>query len=260
MSTYLPNNALGIDISGWQPGIDWKKVDSAGLSIAFVYIKSTEGTGYFSPEFQAQWIGCKTLTSQPLRSSYHYWHAKMDGKAQANWFLLKSQKGELPPVVDVEDDIGLPESSSQADLINAAASLSNFVTTIQDAWGQSVMIYTGPWFWNRLANAASRLTELCDLWGATYRGGITAPDLPDGWKTWRMWQFASGGQIPGIPGNVDMDYFNGNQAALNAWSGGNPAPITSVLTPAEQHDCLWSWFSTAYPDQVTAWISAHPNG
>jgi lysozyme len=234
----MNERALGIDISGWQPGIDWKKVAGSGLALAFLYIKATEGIAYCSSEFEAQWQGCQGLARPPLRGAYHYWLAKLGGKEQAQWFLLHARKGELPPVLDVEDEQGLPENASQSALVAAASSLLDFVKAVQDAWSQPVMIYTGPWFWNRLANAAGRLAEQCELWGATYREGISAPDLPTGWKTWRIWQFTSRGKVPGIPGNVDMNYFNGSPDDLQAWAAGTQPPQVD-LTLEQKVDILW---------------------
>jgi lysozyme len=41
----------GIDISGWQEGVDWRRAAADG--IAFVYVKATEGVGFVDAKFRA---------------------------------------------------------------------------------------------------------------------------------------------------------------------------------------------------------------
>jgi len=51
--------------------------------------------------------------------------------------------------------------------------------------------------------------------------------VPGGWSTWTFWQRTSSGRVSGIPGDVDMNRFNGTTAQLAklAWtSGGTTAP------------------------------------
>jgi lysozyme len=48
------------------------------------------------------------------------------------------------------------------------------------------------------------------LWVAHHEAD--RPTLPRGWHTWKFWQYliAGAGTVPSIPGEVDLDYYNGN--------------------------------------------------
>jgi hypothetical protein len=43
--------------------------------------------------------------------------------------------------------------------------------------------------------------------------------MPSGWTSWKAWQWSDSGSVPGISGHVDLDLFNGDEAALSAWGG-----------------------------------------
>ena len=62
------------------------------------------------------------------------------------------------------------------------------------------------------------------LWLADY--GVSTPQVPKVWtdagKTWPFWQYAANGTLAGAPDahhNVDLDYFNGDEAALKQFIG-----------------------------------------
>lgn len=92
----------GIDVSSYQPNIDWARVKANGIS--FVYIKATEGTGpypsdsdleaftnsfgsgYHNPEFHSQYIGATNVGV--IRGSYHFARPDISsGAVQAAYFL-----------------------------------------------------------------------------------------------------------------------------------------------------------------------------
>ncbi|KAG5646348.1 hypothetical protein DXG03_003671 [Asterophora parasitica] len=74
----------GIDVSSWQPGINWANVKANGIE--FAYIKATEGTGYLSSEFSNQYIGA--TNNNIIRGGYHFARPDVSsGAVQANYFL-----------------------------------------------------------------------------------------------------------------------------------------------------------------------------
>ncbi|KAG5654419.1 hypothetical protein H0H81_002608 [Sphagnurus paluster] len=79
----------GIDVSGWQPGINWATVKANGIEFAF--IKATEGTSYTSPEFSNQYIGA--TNNNIIRGGYHFARPDISsGAVQANYFLAHGGK------------------------------------------------------------------------------------------------------------------------------------------------------------------------
>lgn len=208
---------FGWDISNWQPVIDWSKVPA---HLKYVYIKSTEGTSYLSRTYEDQFFRAGMIGQ--LRGTYHYHHTDISGKAQAQWFLSHSHKGELPACIDVEDGESLPENSNTAMKTAAAQSVYEFVDTVANAWGQRLVTYTGGWFWNRLASYARNISQLTDYFGATYRTlDDLGPYLSSGWDKWTLWQYTSKGRISGITDYVDLSVFHGNLTEFNSWAKSN---------------------------------------
>lgn len=55
------------------------------------------------------------------------------------------------------------------------------------------------------------------LWVADY--GVSSPPVVDGWHA-TFWQYTSSGNVPGISGRVDLDYFYGSKSDLENLKGG----------------------------------------
>lgn len=64
---------IGIDVSGYQPSINWATAKANG--VAFAYIKATEGTGSLTSIYLAlviwHWVSWKMLTHFPLDVRLH---------------------------------------------------------------------------------------------------------------------------------------------------------------------------------------------
>jgi len=198
--------ALGIDISGYQPVVDWEKVIASG--IAFAFIKATEGTTLIDRSFARHWRDAKV--ANVLRGAYHFFRPKVDAAAQARLFLAQlDDPGELPPVLDVEVINGVP-------LAQIATGVNTWVDTVAPMLGRP-LIYTSPSFWNALP-ASAELASKADLWVANWEA--RAPAAVKGWLEWTFWQFTNKATISGIPGAAEMDEdrFNGSLAELQAYS------------------------------------------
>lgn len=198
--------AIGIDVSGHQPIIDWQGAAAAGNTFAF--IKATESTTLVDRSFAGHWAQAKSAGL--LRSAYHFFRPQHDGVAQAQLFLAQlPEPGELPPVLDVEvvDGVALGQ---------IAAGVSAWVDHVSAALGRAI-IYTSPGFWNLLPSIPG-LASKVDLWVAHW--GVASPAKVNAWPAWRFWQFSDNATVSGIPGsaNVDEDRFNGTIADLQAYS------------------------------------------
>ncbi|KIK20796.1 glycoside hydrolase family 25 protein [Pisolithus microcarpus 441] len=151
----------GIDVSDYQPNIDWTTVVDNGIS--FVYIKATEGTSYISPTFSSQYTGA--TDAGLIRGGYHFAHPdESDGETQANYFLAHGGSWSadgitLPGALDIE-----------------------FIYTTTDWWSTC----TG--------NSASFAND-SPLWIADWSSTLGA--LPAGWAYTPFWQYADSGPNPG---------------------------------------------------------------
>lgn len=208
----------GIDVSAYQPNVDWNKVKGSGR--AFAIIKATEATGYVNKYFAQDWVGVAAVGM--VRGAYHYFHPDIDPIAQANHMLdIMGPLGpyDLPPTIDVEESGGLQPAAIQN-------SVFKFVERVHEVSGKKPIVYTSPYFWNSVVGAPPGIEEKAHLWVANW--GVECPDVPKGWSDWPLWQYSSTGSVPGVSGNCDLDRFNGNWAQLLAFAAGGAPGLAQI--------------------------------
>lgn len=193
----------GIDISHHQKSINWSVVAKQGL--AFAWIKATEGAKMEDEDFEENWKGARDAGL--IRGAYHYFLPQVDAEAQADNFLrtVKLEKGDLPPVLDLEETGG---KSPEA----VAAGAKKWMERVEQKTGVKPILYTFPAF-VRDDLPANRLREY-PLWIAHLR--ITGPTVPKGFSRWAFWQYTHSARIKGISGPVDKNYFHGSLEDLAA--------------------------------------------
>jgi len=237
MAREFTQNALGIDISRYQPEVNWPQVKSSGVS--FAYIKATEGTTITDPMFANHWPNAHTAGI--LRGAYHFFRPGEDPVAQAQCFVntLGAGSGDLPPALDLE------VSGTRASAPMLAASITDIQTwlmTVERLLGVRPVIYTNLDSWGRVVqllggNAPDWISRY-PLWAASWVYHYTdgdQPTYPPGWSQWAFWQFDSPDKpngtplvsVAGIPGGVDLNLFHGNEAALRAWGSGRQTSGTA---------------------------------
>ncbi|KAF9528365.1 glycoside hydrolase family 25 protein [Crepidotus variabilis] len=198
----------GIDVSSYQPNVNWASVKASGVS--FAYIKATEGTGYQNPSFSSQYTGA--TNAGLIRGSYHFARPDVSsGATQANYFIAHgggwSADGiTLPGALDIEYN---PYGATCYGL-SAASMVSwihDFANTYHSSTGRYPVIYTTTDWWTTCTGNNSGFGSTSPLWIARYAS--TVGTLPAGWSYETFWQYADSGANPG-----DQDYFNGDAAGL----------------------------------------------
>ncbi|KAF9238122.1 glycoside hydrolase family 25 protein [Melanogaster broomeanus] len=201
----------GIDVSDYQPDVDWTTVVNNGVS--FAYIKATEGTSYISPSFSSQYIGA--TNAGLIRGGYHFAHPdESSGATQASYFLANgggwSADGiTLPGALDIEygaECYGLTAS----EMVTWIESFSN---TYEAATGRYPVIYTTTDWWSTCTGNSAAFASNNPLWIASYSSTIGT--LPAGWEYTSFWQYADSGPNPG-----DQDLWNGGLAGLQSMALG----------------------------------------
>lgn len=167
---------------------DWKKIAKAGYK--GVIIKATEGMDYVNP-----WLTYDAKGAQSVGMHVGYYHfahpSQSTAESQAAFAMAKIK--DLPRDIGLSLDLEVQEGMSWPDL---AAWAKQFLDTVA---GQKIgsPFYSNAYFLESLPGAPFGHK----LWFAS-------PDRIPTRHCW-MWQKSWSGSIPGIPGQVDIDSFNG---------------------------------------------------
>lgn len=191
----------GIDVSDYQPNVDWRTVASSGIQFAFV--KSTEGRTWVAETFPRNWRELKA--NGILRGAYHFFRANTAPEVQADLFLktVQLEPGDLPPVLDIESMDGM-------DAATIRSRIAQWLKIVEQATGVVPILYTYPGFWQQLGTQA--FTEY-PLWIAHYTTA-SEPWVTGGWTTWTFWQYTDQGRVSGAPGPIDINIFRNFQKGL----------------------------------------------
>lgn len=217
-ATVFPPGVRGLDVSGWQTGINWNQVWADGGR--FAYIKATEDLDYTSSQFSSQYSGAYNVGI--IRGAYHFATPNTSsGAAQARFFVQNgggwSADGRtLPPLLDIEfNPYGGSNTCWGLSAPQMVSWIADFLTTVTSMTGITPAIYTNTNWWN-LCTGGSAAFGAYPLFVANY-SNISTPPLPPGWSAYTFWQFANGvGPFPG-----DQDVFAGSLADLQAFARGN---------------------------------------
>jgi lysozyme len=195
-----PTTGDGVDVSHYQPNIDWTTVHQ---SKAFAYTKATEGTKYTDSSFAKNYQAMKAVGMS--RGAYHFFRASKDPVAQADYFVNAlvahgfDGRTDLAPMLDVEVTDGVAPST-------VVSGIGAFLQEAQKKLGVTLIIYTGPSFWTHTLGNPDFSEN--PLWIAHYTSA-PKPKVPSHWSNYTIWQFTEQGSVPGINGNVDSDRTSG---------------------------------------------------
>lgn len=221
----------GIDVSAYQPNIDWPKVAASGIQFAF--IKATEGTDWRSVEWSKQWNGAQDAGL--YRGPYHFGRWENDNAvAEARWFrrvVGELAPRDISPVLDLEWITG---KKRPADEVCKWA--LTFLDEVAQLFQRTPILYLGPSFWRyhvRPGKGSERLAQY-PLWIVDYRQahrdeGAAAklsptPMVGADWP-WDFWQWTGSGTTPGVTDKhgravkCDRNFFKGTAAELALFAG-----------------------------------------
>ena len=197
----IPPNYLlhGIDVSHYQRLIDWEDVKAMqvkDIRIGFVFIKATEGIGNIDEQFRRNWLQAEEM--QISKGAYHYFIAGKSGKLQARNFIqiVKLKKGDLPPVLDIEQVSGTPIPDLQKEV-------KRWLDETEQYYNTKPVIYTNIDFYN---NYLKGPFDEYPLWIAHY----LQPEKPRLQRKWMFWQHSESGRVNGIRTPVDFNVFAGD--------------------------------------------------
>ncbi|MGZ2391727.1 GH25 family lysozyme [Pseudarthrobacter sp. PvP022] len=216
LSTWKPEGIQGVDVSGWQTGIDWDAQFNQGAR--FAYVKATESTTYTNDEFSSQYSGSRNAGM--IRGAYHFaTPSTSSGADQARYFVAHgggwSADGmTLPPLLDIEynpySTLGnLCFNMSPSQMVNWVRDFSNTMVALT---GRKPAIYTTTDWWRTCTgNSGSFADHPLHLASYSTSPGV----LPNGWTFYSIWQYSPDGPYVG-----DSNVWNGTYANLKAFAYG----------------------------------------
>lgn len=201
----------GLDVSHYQCQIDWagvKKMNVQGVKVDFVFLRATRGVDMLDYQFHTNWQAAKKAGI--LRGAYHFYFFNKNPAQQAEFFLknVTIEKGDLPPVLDIEfdektDDKLLP----QEDILRGIAT---WLIIVEKKTGVKPIIYANLDYYNRYI---SHKFPDYKIWIANYNNRKGVVTLPDG-RMWSFWQTHTQARCNGISEPADFNVFSGTQQQL----------------------------------------------
>jgi lysozyme len=191
----------GIDISHHQGTIDWATLkDEAVIDerpIRFIMIKATEGANKIDENFKDNFYNAREYGF--TRGAYHFYGTRSTAKAQAQFFIsqVKLEKGDLPPVLDVEH-----KPSNQTDE-EFKESVLEWLRIVEKHYGVPPIVYT--YYKFKLRYLSDSAFDAYPYWIAHYY-----VDKVEYEGAWKFWQHTDAGRLPGIKGDVDFNIYNGS--------------------------------------------------
>lgn len=244
----------GIDVSGWQPADITSTVD-----YDFAVVKVTQGTGYVNPSWRSQ--ASRVLTRDKSLGLYHYAGGN-DAIAEADYYLsqIGGYVGDAVLVLDWESNQNTAWGNGQW--------VASFVNRIHDRTNVWPIIYVQA---SAISQIPASVWANCGLWVAQY-----ANNQPTGYQS-RPWnygvygeamrQYTSTGRLAGYAGNLDLDYFRGEEWQWDKYADPDkavnpnttPAPSTPTVSGRTiQHvvrsgETIWALASYYDAWPLTAW-------
>lgn len=194
---------IGIDVSEFQGKVDWDEVEilDEKYPVQFVFIRATAGNDRVDRQFKKNWEGAKE--NKIMRGAYHYYRPNENSIEQANLFIktVKLQKGDLPPVLDIEK---LPKNQS---LDSLKVGLKRWLTKVEKHYQVRPIIYSGERYYSDFLK--EEFSEYL-FWIANYN--FYREKIEDDWL---FWQFTEKASLPGIKHRVDVNIYNGDLEQLH---------------------------------------------
>lgn len=194
--------SFGFDVSQYQGEIDWEQIDSVEnkFPLHFVLIRATAGNNKEDSEFDDNWRAAKK--HHFIRGAYHYYRPNENSIEQAENFIktVTLQKGDLPPVLDIEQ---LPKEQS---IDSLKVGLKRWLKKIDAHYKIKPIIYTGEKYYEDFLKEEFKGYT---FWVANYNFFVENIK-----EDWLFWQFTEKAVIKGINEKVDLNIYNGTPKML----------------------------------------------
>jgi GH25 family lysozyme M1 (1,4-beta-N-acetylmuramidase) len=188
-----------IDVSHHNGKIDWKKVKQIGVEGAIIRAGYGKVLSQKDRCFDSNIKGCEAVNMPYGIYWYSYAKTAAEAKKEAQVCLkiIKNTKPLYPVYIDIEDACQIPLSKKICTEIVTA-----FCNCIEAA-GYFAGVYSFDSFF--ASNLEKSIPERYSAWVARV-GGDEPRDKPSYCKNYAMHQYAWNAKIPGITGDVDVNF------------------------------------------------------
>lgn len=222
------SSVVGIDVSEHQGVINWDQVKASG-TVDFVLIRCGYGQNYTSQDdvyWQRNVSECERL-GIPY-GVYLYSYAKTTAEAESEAAhvlrLIAGKNLSYPVYYDMEDKRTIGS--------NYAAIAQTFCNAISSA-GYEVGVYASLSWWNDYLT--DPVFDNWDRWVAQWNSTC------DYQGEYSLWQYTSQGSVPGISGNVDMNYWMGLKINGLLWQLRDTGIDVGVSYRSSQSNVQFKW-------------------
>lgn len=196
----------GVDVSHWQNDIDWKtakdEIDFAILSIGY----GQDETEQDDRKFKRNADACVKYGIPFGVYIYSYATTVEGARGEADHVLrmIDGYKLQFPVYYDLEE-----EAQRKLESEELGAMAQAFCDRIEDA-GYEVGIYANTYWWTEVLTDEAFKNPKWYKWVAqyntenTYKGKYT------------MWQYSSQGEVEGMDGDIDMNYWYGDKRRVTS--------------------------------------------
>lgn len=221
----------GVDISGWQKGIDLSAVPCD-----FFIAKATEGTKFVSSDCARQVE--QGISLGKLFGTYHYINGG-NAVAEADYYINNTLNWVGRGMLCLDWESGGNSAWGNE------AYLEKMIERVIERTGIPPMIYVQASRYAPVATVAKR--HNCGLWIAQYPNytptGYQDKPWNEGAYSCAIRQYTSSGRLPGYNGNLDLDKFYGDrdtwmQYANPKGTSPNPTPPSSEKPNSSQESTL----------------------
>ena len=191
---------LGVDVSAYQPKVNWTSVKASGAK--FAYVKATEGVKYRSSTFSAQYTGSRKAGL--AHGAYHF--ATPDtasGVSQADYFVAHGGGGKadghtLPGVLDIEKNPYGADKCYGLSHAKMNAWITAFLHEYYARTGRRAVINTFRDWWiactgNAGSKPGSAFGATYPLWVNDHNATTGKVLVPSAWKSYTIWQWTDKG-------------------------------------------------------------------
>lgn len=199
----LTENCKGIDVSKYQGNIDWNAVRASGVDFAIIRVGYRGyGTGKLVEDSMARKNLAGASAAGLKIGVYVFSQAinQLEAVEEASMALELVKGYNLAYPIFIDSEYSTSAKDGRADDLSAAqrtAICQAFCQTVANSGYRTGVYASKSWFQYQL-NVAE--LEGYHIWVAHY---TTATDYN---RRYDMWQYSSTGSVPGISGNVDMNF------------------------------------------------------